>query len=266
VSKEEVLSNLTILLDSVLKQAGIEKHHLAAGCLGSAGLGRKEEQTVFRAFFDTLLGVNFPVKLCGDGEILLCGGLDNLEGYCLIAGTGSIALGRSISGELVRAGGHGYMLGDEGSAAWIGRSAISRVLRSLEKRDLSTNMLLEILKKASLSHSDELIRYVHHDADKAAIGTLAPVVTVAARKGDLLALDILREGAKELTLLVKSVISRSPEIKRRSLELAGGVMEHDEILTGMLTENLAADFPDLEVFSPKGSALEGACMLAVGLK
>jgi N-acetylglucosamine kinase-like BadF-type ATPase len=265
VSTEEVLSNLTILLDSALKRAGIEKHHLAAGCFGSAGLGRKEEQTIFRLFFDTLLGVNFPVKLCGDGEILLCGGLDNLEGYCLIAGTGSIALGRSVSGELVRAGGHGYMLSDEGSASWIGKSAIARILRSLEKRDLSTNMLSEILMKAGLSHSDELIRYVHHDADKATIGTLAPVVTAAARKGDPLALDILREGAKELTLLVKSVISRSPGIKRRSLVLAGGVMEHDEILTGMLKENLAADLPDLEIFSPKGSALEGACMLAVAL-
>lgn len=265
VSKEEVFFNLTLLIDSALKKADLGKHHLTAGCIGSAGLGRKEEQTVFRAFFDTLLGQAFPVKLCTDGEILLCGGLDNLEGYCLIAGTGSIALGRSCLGGLVRAGGHGYMLGDEGSASWIGKSAVARILRSLENRDFPTDMLEDILKETGLSQSSELIRYVHHDADKAKIGALAPVVTAAARKRDPLALDILREGAEELALLVKSVISRSPGIKRRSLVLAGGVMEHDEIITGKLKEILAADFPDLEVSRPKGTALEGACMLAAGL-
>ena len=262
VKKEEVFENLSRLLDSALKTAGIEKHKLAAGCFGSAGLGREEEKTLFRGFFDTLLGPGFPVKLCGDGEILLCGGLGNLEGYCLIAGTGSIALGRSKSGALVRAGGHGYMLGDEGSASWIGRTAVSRILRSLEKRDIPTEMPPAILEAAGLARTDELIRYVHYDADKAKIAALAPLVTAAARNRDPLALDILRTGAEELALLVKSVIAQSPAIQRRELLLAGGVMEHDEIITEQLKKILAGEFPDLSVSPPKGSALEGACMLA----
>ena len=263
VSKNEVFENLSRLLESALKTAGLEKQDLAAGCLGSAGLGREEEQKLFRAYFDNLLGQEFPVKLCTDGEVLLCGGLENLEGYCLIAGTGSIALGRSEDGRLVRSGGHGYMLGDEGSAAWIGRTAIARVLRSLENRDHRTDMLSDILKSAGLNKSDDLIRYVHHDADKGKIAALAPVVTAAGRKGDPLALDILRRGAEELALLVKSVRGQSPWINRKELALAGGVMEHDEILTGILKEILSKEFPDLAVYPSKGTALEGACMLAI---
>jgi N-acetylglucosamine kinase-like BadF-type ATPase len=250
-------------LDSALKSAALNIQDVAAGCFGSAGLGRDEEQKLFRGFFDNLLGKDFPVKLCTDGEILLCGGLENLEGYCLIAGTGSIALGRSLSGALVRSGGLGYMLGDEGSAAWIGRTAIARTLRSLEKRDISTGMLPLILETSGLTESNELIKYVHHDADKAKIARLAPAVTQAARQGDPLALDILRIGAEELVLLIKSVLSRSPWITRRELVLAGGVMEHDEIVTNKLKESLAKDFPRLLVSSPKGTALEGACMLAL---
>ena len=265
VSKDEAFANLSRLLDSALETAGIEKNNLASGCLGSAGLGREEEEKLFRTFFDKLLGAEFPVKLCTDGEALLCGGLENLEGYCLIAGTGSIALGRSVDGRLVRSGGHGYMLGDEGSAAWTGRIAIARTLRSIENRDLRTEMLGDILKTAGLAKSDDLIRYVHHDADKAKIAALAPVVTVAGRKGDPLALDILRRGAEELALLVKSVRAQSPWISRKELVLAGGVMEHDEILTGMLKEILGNEFPDLAISPPKGSALEGACMLAINL-
>jgi len=263
VARELVFDNLSLLLDSALKAAGLNKSDLAAGCIGSAGLGREGEQKIFRGFFDTLLGPEFPVKLCTDGEILLCGGLENLEGYCLIAGTGSIALGRSREGRMVRAGGHGYMLGDEGSAAWIGRTAIARILRSLEKRDLPTEMLDPVLQAAGLTESGDFIQYVHHDADKAKIAALAPIVRAAAGKGDPLALDILRDGADELALLVRSVMLQSPWICRRELVLAGGVLEHDEILTQKLKEVLAGQYPDLSISAPKGSALEGACMLAL---
>jgi N-acetylglucosamine kinase-like BadF-type ATPase len=262
VSKEEVFENIRTLLETALKSGGLRKEELAGGCLGSAGLGRSGEKKVFRDFFDALLGAQTPVKLCTDGEILLCGGLENLEGYCLIAGTGSVALGRSAGGRLVRAGGLGYMLGDEGAAAWIGRTAIARSLRSMEGRDLPGAMMPAILEAAKLTESTQLVQYVHHDADKARIAALAPLVTRAAREGDPLALDILHTGSLELVLLVRSVLNQSPWINNRSLVLAGGVIEHDEILTGKLRESLAAEFPHLVVMSPKSSALEGACLLA----
>jgi N-acetylglucosamine kinase-like BadF-type ATPase len=263
VSKDEVLANLSRLLDSALETAGLKKEDLAAGCIGSAGLGREAEQHIYRAFFDEILSKGFPVKLCTDGEILLCGGLDSPEGYCLIAGTGSIALGRSIGGVMVRSGGHGYMLGDEGGAAWIGKTAVARILRSIENRDLPTDMLPAILEEAGLLQSGDLVQYVHHDADKAAIAKLAPAVTAAARAGDPLALDLLSKGAEELALLVKSVKAQSPWITNRKIVLAGGVIEHDEILTRKLKEILSRELPDLELCEPKGTALDGACMLAV---
>jgi N-acetylglucosamine kinase-like BadF-type ATPase len=261
VPKEEAFENLRFLLDSALQEAGLRREDLSAGCVGSAGLGREKERRLFGDFFFSLLGAK-PVKLCNDGEILLCGGLEDLEGYCLIAGTGSLALGRSRDGRLVRSGGLGYMLGDEGSAAWIGKTAIARLLRSLEGRDLPSSMLGAVLEKAGLSQSEDLIRFVHIDADKARVASLAPLVTEAARAADPLALDILHSGAAELALLVRSVLERSPWIENRSLVLAGGVIEHDEITTGKLRESLAAAFPRLKLIRPRGSALEGACLLA----
>jgi N-acetylglucosamine kinase-like BadF-type ATPase len=263
--KDAVFENLRSLLDSCLQAAGLRKEDLGAGCVGSAGLGREKEQRVFQGFFDSFLGTGIPVKLCGDGEILLCGGLEDLEGYCLIAGTGSTALGRSKDGRLVRAGGLGYMLGDEGSAAWIGKTVITRILRSLEGRDLPSFMLEAILEKTGLSQSEDLIRYVHIEADKARVAALAPLVTEAARSADPLALDILRTGAAEMVLLVRSVLDRSPWIENRTLVLAGGVIEHDEIITEKLRGSLAAEFPRLKITEPRGNALEGACLLAASI-
>lgn len=45
--------------------------------------------------------------LCNDGETLLVGALESTEGYCLIAGTGSLALARDREGRTARAGGLG---------------------------------------------------------------------------------------------------------------------------------------------------------------
>jgi len=262
VTKDEVFKNLSQLLDSAMKTTRLEKQNLTAGCIGSAGLAREREKIIFREFADRLLGKDFPVLLCSDAEILLCGGLENPEGYCLIAGTGSIALGRSSSGKLVRSGGYGYMIGDEGSAAWIGKTAIARIMRSIDNRDLPTDMSGAILEAAGLTESSELIHYIHYTADKAQVASLAPVVTDAARKGDPLALDILHKGAAELTLLVKSVIDQSPWIIKKELVLAGGVIKNNEILTQKLKEHLTNELPALSVYMPKGTALEGACMLA----
>jgi glucosamine kinase len=154
------------------------------------------------------------------------------------------------------------MLGDEGAAAWIGKTAIARLLRSEEGRDLDTAMGGDILAFCRLKESPDLIRYVHHDAEKAQIAALAPVVTGAARNGDPLALDILYTGAAELALLVKSVLARSPWITHRELVLAGGVIEHDEILRARLRNTLVEEFPALILHELQGTALEGACMLA----
>ena len=53
-------------------------------------------------------------------------------GIVVIAGTGSVALG--WDGErFARSGGHGFLLGDEGSAYWIGREAVRSALRFEEQ-------------------------------------------------------------------------------------------------------------------------------------
>jgi N-acetylglucosamine kinase-like BadF-type ATPase len=262
VSREEVFQNLSFLLSEGLKQCSAGRNSIAGGCIGSAGLGRPEEAKIFRDFFDRLLGPDIPVICCTDGEILLCGVHGGLEGYCLIAGTGSLALGRAADGRLVRSGGFGYLLGDEGGAAWIGRSAIARALRSQEGRDLPTGLMPDILSYCRLASTSDLIRYIHHDAGKPDIAALAPLVSAAAGGGDPLALDVLKTGAAELAGMVRSVVDRSPWIKNRSLVLAGGVLEHDALVVDELKKLLAEICPQVPITTPEGGALEGACILA----
>ncbi len=251
---EQVALNLKALFSQV------EQYFpFAGGCIGSAGLGREREKVLFRDMLSTLLPT-VPVYLCSDGEILLVGGLAGLEGYALISGTGSLALSRSSDGSLKRAGGYGYLLGDEGSAYWIAHQALMRSLRSLENRDLNTRMLPSLLEGCSLSKAEDLIAYVHHQATKADIAKLAPLVTVFAKEGDLLANDILQCAAKELVSLVVSV--QNPAIRAKELVLAGGVLEKDPIVRPLFIQTLREALPELQIIKARGSALQGACLLA----
>ncbi|WP_293909340.1 N-acetylglucosamine kinase [Sphaerochaeta sp. UBA5836] len=251
---EQVALNLKALFTQV------EQYFpFAGGCIGSAGLGREREKVLFKDMLSTLLPT-VPVYLCSDGEILLVGGLAGLEGYALISGTGSLALSRSSDGSLKRAGGYGYLLGDEGSAYWIAHQALMRSLRSLENRDLKTTMLPSLLEGCSLSKAEDLIAYVHHQAAKADIAKLAPLVTVFAKEGDLLANDILQCAAKELVSLVVSV--QNPAIRAKELVLAGGVLEKDPIVRPLFIQALKEALPELQIITARGTALEGACLLA----
>jgi len=61
------------------------------------------------------------VRVISDAEAAYLGALGDRPGMLLLAGTGSMVLARDASGRWSRAGGLGPLLGDEGSAFWIGR-------------------------------------------------------------------------------------------------------------------------------------------------
>ncbi|MEG0048984.1 MAG: BadF/BadG/BcrA/BcrD ATPase family protein [Clostridia bacterium] len=258
--EETVLKHLAELLRQGVLLANISLDELSCGCLGSAGLSRAREQAVFNAFFKRMLP-NGRVKLCNDGEILLVGSLHSLEGYSLIGGTGSLALARRLNGETLRAGGLGYMLGDEGSACWIGWQAVKRALCSLEERDLPTALMPKLLDYFALSTPTDFIELMHHHFHKATVAGAAPLVLEAAQAGDALAEDIALKAAKELCLLLTSVAKRMV-LPNPKAALSGGVIEHSALLRSHLLQALHEQLPAVEIVVGQGDAVAGACLLA----
>jgi len=122
-------------------------------------------------------------------------------------------------------------------------------------------MLPSLLEGCSLSKAEDIIAYVHHQATKADIAKLAPLVTVFAKEGDLLANDILQCAAKELVALVVSV--QNPAIRANELVLAGGVLEKDPVVRPLFEEELKKVLPELRIIKARGTALDGGCLLAI---
>jgi N-acetylglucosamine kinase-like BadF-type ATPase len=100
-------------------------------CAGFAGAGRPDAKTFYKELLHSLIP-DAQVIVESDAFIALIGAIGVDPGILLIAGTGSIVIGRDKDRSIFRVGGWGPYFGDEGSGFWIGREAIRAVLRSLD--------------------------------------------------------------------------------------------------------------------------------------
>ncbi|MHB8293313.1 MAG: N-acetylglucosamine kinase [Acidimicrobiales bacterium] len=150
------------------------------------------------------------VVVATDVEAALWGAFAGGPGIVVVAGTGSVAMGRDASGATARAGGHGYLLGDEGSAYWIGRQAAGEVLARLDEGVSPASVTLAgVLRDASGMDMDALVEQVHrHPADRSLLAGLAPAVATCADGGDHAAVAVMREAADQLVHLVARVERR----------------------------------------------------------
>ena len=92
--------------------------------LASAGGEREADRAKGRAILTALLGPDVAVEVTHDAKAALYAGNPAGCGVVLISGTGSIAYGRNDQGTEARCGGWGYLVGDEGSAVWIGQEGL----------------------------------------------------------------------------------------------------------------------------------------------
>jgi N-acetylglucosamine kinase-like BadF-type ATPase len=260
--------------------SGLDPAECRSGFIGSAGVDLEQDRETMatalseafhgaarRARPDTVRRLYGPAFAAGnDAEPALVGALDDLEGFLLIAGTGSIAFGRTRAGERARAGGWGHFLGDEGSAFWIAFEAVKRGIRAGESRDVQTTLLESALLHFRLQDAQSLIPFTYGNFNKATIASFAPLVAGAAAAGDALARDIMEHAAKELATLAISVFDAlASRMVHPRLALYGGLLDKNEWLNAQVSARISAARPALAVVKPIGDAQTGACRLARAL-
>lgn len=84
------------------------------------------------------------LRVESDAMIALKGALQDTNGIVAAIGTGSV-YARQLDGTVRSIGGHGLVLGDEGSGAWLGRGLLSASLRAVDGLCAMTPMLQSIL-------------------------------------------------------------------------------------------------------------------------
>jgi N-acetylglucosamine kinase-like BadF-type ATPase len=141
-----------------------------------------------------------------DAAIALTGAMGGGPGIIVIAGTGSIALGRNAAGCEARAGGWGYIFGDEGGAFDIARQAMRAALRMEEGWGPETSLRTMLLDATGAASINEVLHLFYTPAwPRSRVARLAPEVDRVAANGDAAAQSVLARASQELALLAASV-------------------------------------------------------------
>jgi N-acetylglucosamine kinase-like BadF-type ATPase len=257
----EVEKVLHEVMDEVLEGRGIVP---AAICLGIAGVDRPGDSQVVRGIMKRI-GYQARVLVVNDALVALEAGAPGEPGVVVISGTGSIAYGRNARGEAARAGGWGYVLGDEGSGYWIGRAALRAVLRESDRRGPRTALSPLLLDHFGVSQAQGLIHEVYHTNLKPrAIGALAQCVQRAFSQGDQVAIGILRAAADELESSAVSVASRLDLVGDPiPFILSGGIFKAVPWLEQELERRLPVTSPSSSVRLLDREPAAGAVTLAL---
>jgi N-acetylglucosamine kinase-like BadF-type ATPase len=253
------------VLHGVIEQAMGDRVIIpAATCMGIAGVDRPDDNRIVRGIMRRL-GYRSRTLVVNDALIALVAGVGDAAGVVIIAGTGSIAYGVNEAGYAARAGGWGFVLGDEGSGFWIGREALMAVVREEDGRGPRTALTPLILEHFTLDQVSGLVHEVYDQGlRRQAVAALGPVVERARAEGDIVAGEILRHAAEELTGAAQSVIER---LKMRgdafTTILSGGMFKAIPWLVDDITRRLAEVAPRATVTRLSAEPATGALHLAL---
>lgn len=229
VGLSEAASQVQLAIQRAFEAATISPGSVGALCMGMSGAGRDDERDAWHVWAHQSQ-VAGKIQIVTDAETVLAAGTPDGVGVALIAGTGSLAFGKNERGEVTRAGGWGYLLGDEGSGYQIAIAAIKAILKSVDGRGPKTGLEAAILPSLNLEKPEALIQFVYQsESNRREIAALSKFVFAAAEEGDKVAVTILDLAVESLADLVKAVVSRLGfSDEGYALAMTGGVLLHQQ--------------------------------------
>ncbi|GAA1609482.1 MULTISPECIES: N-acetylglucosamine kinase [Kribbella] len=233
--------------------AGLDATAVRAAVVGMAGgvaLQRPEVAAQFEAAW-TGAGLRTAPQYIGDLEVAFASGTPEPDGTVLIAGTGS-NVGLVRNHQLQRtAGGHGWLLGDDGSGFWLGREAVRSVLESLDLRE-PLGLLEQAVVQAILPGRDEpatahregydalrdLLVMTVNSRPPVMLAELAPTVIAAYHQHDKTAQILVKRAAE---LLTETAARLKPAADVGPMVLAGSVAGESSPVGQLIREHFAGD-------------------------
>lgn len=235
----------------------IEQVYITVGLAGYGKVQALRQQIEYRCA--EAFG-SYIYKIASDAEIGLAGALDGEEGIFIIAGTGSMALAYK-DGEYTRYGGWGANLGDEASAYWIAKKLLAIFTKQADGRLPKSELYFMFKELFELEDDYELIRYIQTTLgnQREKIAQLAKNLGDLAEQKDPYALEICRETAQEISLLVNTLAKQYNDVVRVSY--TGGVFKSLQYLSPYFTFD-----SNVEWIAPHHSPSYGAYLMAKRLK
>jgi len=238
VSPAPGLAGLRRLLRDLWRRWDLSRADVGALVVATRGVWTTAERRAEARRLDRLAG---RILVISDAEAAYLGAVGERPGVLLLAGTGSMALGRDGRGRWARAGGLGPLLGDDGSAFWIGREWLRAAGRDGD-----------CPRARRIGRAPDAVRRV---------AALAPGVLARARRGSRPARQIVRGAQAALAALLRATAReldlRSPIV----VSWAGGLLE-DRAFRAGVWRAAGRGGPRLRPEPPRSRPVEAALRLA----
>lgn len=220
-------------LDEVVSRLGATK--VDAVCAGAAGADSHESLVALR----DLIGERFPgavVQVVHDTRIILAAA-ERDTGIVLVSGTGSACWGLSPAGAQARAGGWGYLLGDEGSGYAVARDGVRQALTEVDAGCPPSALSEQLTLACGLDQPWQLLQAFYATPERAHWARHSALVFDLANRGDP---DCQKIVARAADALVQLVLAVSASLRVRGpVVLAGGLAVHQPLLVQGVRDGLS---------------------------
>ncbi|MHA5047698.1 N-acetylglucosamine kinase [Streptomyces sp. SD15] len=248
-------------LAALLREALPPDSPASAVAVGGHGCETSGQCAEIRSALEARLQV--PCLVVGDAELLVpAAGLD--KGVGLVAGTGSVVVGRLADGSPVQVGGWGAVLGDEGGSAGLVREAARAVWAAHDRGETPDQLALGLIAAFGVSEVPALGVALESATNASADwGRHAPVVFAAAEHGSRIAHKVIADGGRSLASLVVRLAERGVPVD--DVVVAGGTVLAQPALYDAFAASLAEAVPGARPRPLRVPPVEGAVTLARSL-
>ena len=250
-----VYPQLAAAITSFLDDTGADVH--AVG-VGSSGVADPRAEELLPLLDDRVR----QVAMAHDSTTWYLGAIGDEPGVVVACGTGVVTLAVGAD-SVARVDGWGYLMGDVGSAFWIGRNALDAAMRGYDGRRQLT-ALTDVVARDFANIEEAYLELQADDNRVARVAAYAAVVDRLA-PSDPVAANIV---AKAAAHLAEAVVAGSHRVGLGRSEpprgCAVGQVFASSRLLHHFTEYLTLQWPNFALADARGNALDGTAEL-IGL-
>lgn len=174
--------------------------------VGAGGVDTDDDASALRSLIAPFVP-GAQVEVVHDTRLLLAAA-GATSGVAVIAGTGSAAWGINDSGKNARAGGWGYLLGDEGSGYWLARETVRYSLRRMDAGKPVDDLTAALLDYCGLAEPQSLIAHFHQGTSRRYWAAASPIIFAAAARGHEHALLLVDKAGADLAQMAAKVANQ----------------------------------------------------------
>lgn len=265
IGLEKAMENIKQSMDRALKSARLTYSDIEFVQYALAGADREADFVKLRSGL-TSIPVNRWDLVCDTIAGLRTGSPENV-GVVLICGSGTNAVGRSITGKTVQTGGFGYFYGDAAGGNQMALDTFRAAIRSWEYREIPSILTVKVPKFFGHETMEDLLEDFLERNVQRVPGELTIVLHEAVEEGDALAIQIMERTGVELGITVNSVMKRMGEfgVKTIPIVLTGSVFQRgrNEILLNSIEKTVRDYAPNTHFIIPEMEPVFGAVLLAM---